>query len=144
MNNIGKTLLLLIICLNIVTVIYSYGCTIHGSSCGYSDENSMLSIFFELDNFGSDQGALELTDEFSNQIEESIQQEGGVATGSKIAVFLDSLKMILGLIVMLTPLPILIWFYGLGIPLVYTIILAGPIFILYVISLMEFIGGRKW
>jgi len=145
----GKDILLIMICINLVYLIFAYGCATE--SVGYCPEvqNGIIGYLFNLDentNFASSSGA-QLTDDFNNQIGSVTQgQSGGGETGNEFGfgVLLDGLKMVLGVISLLTPIPILDMLGSLGVPLFITVFISVPVVAIYTINVIELIRGASF
>lgn len=146
----GKFLLLIFVGFNIVSLLFSYGAIMSGSSTTVQ-ENFFLNLFIDTSEIQQDITKLEdssgigLTGEFIDA-QEGLTQQQASGTGTDAGFFniLDGLKIIFGLFVLLTPLPILSFFFSTGLPLFIIISLAVPMLLLWVLSIAEFLGNRKF
>lgn len=144
----AKLLLLLMLVLNFIILMFSAACS-QSTECSFSGDGNVLSTFFNFDNNlllnPNANQQLSLTDGLTQSIESANQGQTGTAssTTSGVALFLDSLKMILAFISLITPLPIFYMISVLGFPF-WADLLLGIIFgLMYAVGIMEFIGGRR-
>jgi hypothetical protein len=143
----GKFILLFIICCSIISGSLSFTCVSSGATCGDSISGNALVQFLAIDplqNWGKASG-IELSGNFSSEIDGMLQpQASGVGIFEGIGLLLDGLKIIFTMLTFLTPFPILLFANSLGMPFWLNLSIFGPIMLLYVISLMEIIVGRKF
>jgi hypothetical protein len=144
----GKFILLLILSINIVSIVISMGLFQAGND--FISNNYMVEAFVQtglLDNPDNllASGSTELNDGFESSVEGFTKQESS-GTGSDLGFFniIDGLKIIFSFVSIITPLPILAFFASLGMPIWINLIIGLPIFILYIISIAEFIGNRNF
>lgn len=143
----AKIIILLLVCINIISAGYLYSCSNQGASCGVNPNNVIINYFFDLDQNAdlSQTGGLNTDGQFSQAVSDSLQQESSGTSGAgTIAILLDSLKMVLGIISLITPLPILLLFYSFNLPILFSMIFTIPIVVLYLFSLVEFIRGKNF
>ncbi len=146
----GKFILLVMLCLNITAFAVSYGCAQSADTTCAIGSNYMIDLFVDNESvsysvapnatgFGVDES-------FRTAIEDSTKESTGIISGivNGIATFLDGLKMILGVLSLLTPFPILAFVFSVGLPFWATLVLGLPIFVLYTLSIIEAIGGRTF
>jgi hypothetical protein len=144
----GKFILLFIICASVLSVVISFACSIGGSQCNEQIDNTFIIKYFiltpsqNLFNYGGE--GLALNETFRGGIESLVQEKAGVSATDVAAIFLDSLKMVLGFLTLLTPFPILDFMASLGMPLYIVVLFAIPLFMLYIVSIMEFIRGVEF
>jgi len=145
----GTILLLFVLCLNLASYGLSYSCTSEGANCGEKfKENSVINFFFEVNQttkLNATTG-LNLDDDFESELAGATREKTGIASQliNGAIGFLDSIRMVLGFISLLTPLPILVVLTALGIPLLFMMLLAVPIIALYSIGVIEFIRGGEF
>ena len=146
----GKFILLLFICLNVASLVGSSVCLEQTNQCSFGD-NFILNLFIKeqnLDSFTDNVntiGGAGLNDTFNEEIGSiTNEQSGGTEVGSSIFGFLDGLKMVLGLLFLLTPIPLLSFIASAGLPLILVLILGIIPTILYVLAIMEFIRGASF
>lgn len=145
----GKFLMLLFICFNIVSLLFSYGLYDAGNT-EIVVSNFVLSAFIKTDLTGgninklTDSGGLELGDDV-NDATNSLSKSDSAGTSSDSGFFsiLDGLKMALGFISLLTPIPAVAFLISLKLPLFFLIMFGLPLVILYITALAEFVSGRK-
>jgi hypothetical protein len=143
----GKFLVLLMLSLNIVSILFAFGSYSAGND--YESNNYMVDAFLDLtiaenpDVLESSGGA-NLDSSFESSIEGLTQQES-LGTGTDLGFFaiLDGLKMVLAFLSILTPLPILAFFYSLGMPFWFNLILGLPLLLLYILAIVEFLRGGQ-
>ncbi len=142
----GKHILLLMICFNLITAGIGFVCITDGASCGQNFDNSVLNFFFDYnDNIDlSKNTGLSVNGEFTTNIEGSLTQASGLANIGGSIGYLDVIRMSLGMITLLTPFPLLTMLYALGIPLLFIMLLAVPMFAMYSISIIEFLRGVEF
>ena len=145
----GKFILLLVICLNLVSIMISIGCQTSGfEACsGLAENNIVLSQFIATDinqsNYDKVQG-IELDSNFSQEVEDlGTQQTSGIlgTTAELIGSFIDGIGQVLGFLAFLTPLPIIAFFTSLQFPLWLVSFIAAPLIVLYIVAIIEFIRG---
>lgn len=140
-----KFILLFFICCNIISTIFSFGCVSSGATCtaGGSGVITQFLIVSPTTNLLG-LGGFAITDDLNTATTDMVTPfSGGTSSPTTgFTVFLDGLKMILGFMTLLTPIPILDYAFSFGLPLYVNIILFAPLFVLYVIGIMEGIGGR--
>lgn len=141
----GKAILLLFVCFNIVSLAFTFSCVESGASC-QSVGSPMLNWAFSVDSNTqlNETGGLSLNSTFEGETNALTQQKGGAQESSTIAFILDSLKMIVGFISLLTPLPMLAYVFAFGLPVWLSMMVVVPSIILYVIAIAEFVGGRQF
>jgi len=145
----GTLLLLFVLCLNLASYGLSYSCTEGGANCGEKfKENSVINFFFDV-NDQTDLNAttgLKLDDDFESELASSTKEKTGIASQliNGAIGFLDSMRMVLGFITLLTPLPIITVLTALGIPLLFMMLLIIPIIAMYSIGIIEFIRGGEF
>ena len=144
----GKFILLFVICTSLLSVGVSFVCSVGDLSCQDQLDNSFLLRYFIIEPsenlFNSGGGIFGLNETFSENIEGTVTPEAGVSSGNLAAIFLDGLKMVLGLLTILTPFPLLDVLASLGIPMYIIMFIGIPLFMLYIVSIMEFIKGGNF
>lgn len=144
----GKFLVLLILSLNVVSILFAFGMYQAGNE--FVSNNYMVDAFLSLgvnDNpeILLSQGGAQLNSNFEESVEGLTKQESsGTATDLGFFSILDGLKMVLAVLSILTPLPILSFFYSIGMPFWFNLIFALPILILYILSLVSFLRGVEF
>lgn len=144
----GKFILLMMVGLNLITFAVSLGCaTSTDLNCKIGD-NDIIKMFVDEDKIKLDASSNEntgfaLNSEFEEEASSFQQAQSGVNPDNEgaLTAFLDGLKIIFGMASLLTPFPILGFFFSLGMPMWLSMIIALPLFLLYVIALMEFFKG---
>lgn len=143
----GKFLILLILALNVVSILFAFGMYQAGNE--FISNNYMINAFL---NVGANEnpeilisdGGADLDPSFQSSVEGLTKQESS-GTGTDLGFFsiLDGLKMVLAFLSILTPLPILSFFYSIGMPFWFNLIFALPVFVLYCLAILEFVrnGG---
>jgi hypothetical protein len=135
----GKFMVLMIFCINFVMLMFSFSCASAGGSCLQNDNviiDPIVDFFFTTnDDDLYSQTGLTLNSSFEDATSSlTVKQQG-------TSFLLDSLKMIVGFVALLTPLPMITMFSGLGLPLFISLAVVGPIFIIWIIALLEIIRG---
>lgn len=146
--NKGSIILLLLLAINIVGFGFASVCTSAGQSCGSNFDNSVISFFFDVDE-NTDltiPDGIQVDETFRATMQESLVQETGVATAvlNGVVGFLDSLKMVLAFLSLLTPFPLLVLMYSFGIPLLYMMLFSIPLFVFYALAIIEIIRGVQF
>ena len=143
----GKFILLFVICCSIISGMLSFTCVSSGATCGDSVSDSALVQFFFIDplqNWGQASG-IQVSGNFSSEIDGMLTpQASGVGIFEGIGLLLDGLKIVFTMLTFLTPFPILVFANSLGMPFWLNMMIFAPIVLLYIISLMEIIIGRKF
>jgi len=144
----GKFLVLLILSLNIVSILFAFGLYQAGNE--FISNNYMVDAFVSLNVNNNpevlvSQGGAELEGGFQSSVESLTKQESS-GTGTDLGFFsiIDGLKMILAILSILTPLPILSFFYSLGMPFWFNLLLGLPVLAMYVIAIMEFVRNGSF
>ena len=139
----GKFLILLVLALNVVSMLFAFGMYQAGNE--YFSENYMVDAFLKFDVRSNpeiliSEGGAELDPSFQSSVEGLTKQESS-GTGTDLGFFsiLDGLKMVLAFLSILTPLPILSFFYSIGMPFWFNLIFALPVFVLYCLAILEFV-----
>jgi hypothetical protein len=147
----GKFLLVFMLALNIVTLVFGATCIeISGTNCQLSN-NLVLSLFLGNVNENSTMTVAQLqavdgisyADNFTNASNQLSQEQGG-AFGVDFTSFLDAIKMILGFLTLLTPLPIISFAFSLGLPIWISIVIILIPGILYVLAILELVRGASF
>lgn len=140
-------MLLFIICCSVISGVLSFSCLSTDATCGNELAENPIIQFIIIDpaqNWGAFSG-MELSGAFSTEIDSMLQpQASGVGIFEGIGLLLDGLKIIFTMLAFLTPFPILLFANSLGMPFWLNLVLFGPMIIIYIISLMEVIVGRKF
>jgi hypothetical protein len=143
-----KFIIVLFVCMNLMTLFFSVACTnMSGTSCPASN-NVMLNLFFGSQAFSNilGQGGLTLNSSLQNNVGSMINEQAGSVvlptTGLGIG-WIDGFKMALGVVALLTPLPLLFFTNSLGLPLFITLSFFGIAVLIWIIGLAEFVAGRK-
>jgi hypothetical protein len=145
----GSKIIVFIICLNLVALSVS-GLNYYGTGYQYLINDDYISEFLILDPasrlFGFGGASFVITDEFTNVTGQALEpQSSGVnVVDSVVGVFLDGLKMALGVLAFLTPLPIISFAVGLNLPIILMLFIFVPLVIRYLIAIAEIIrsGGK--
>jgi hypothetical protein len=142
-QGIGLQILMLIVCLSVVSTIFTFACGQEDTACYGSFDNSIILNLFNLDTDQLDKsGGISLTSDFSSTIKNSTTPAaGGVEVSGGIGVFLDGLKMVLGFITLFTPIPLLDFLNSTGFPLWVTMIIGIPLFVAWFVGFAQLIRG---
>ena len=149
----GKFILILFICLNLSTLVASSVCLEMENTCSFGD-NAVLKLFIPSHTINSAQNEEGYLNQntgtgLNSTLENSIggvtkEQSGGTFIESTGFSFLDGLKMVLGFISLILPIPLVTFVISVGFPLWLTILLGLlPIF-LYIIAIIEFVRGSSF
>lgn len=146
----GKLLLLVILMLNFVVIMINAACNSSDpniSCAGLGQENSLLNRFYNWNSnanlYGS--GTINASNEYTSAAGDLTTPASGASGGSGVlSIFIDSVKMILSVIAMLTPLPAFLLIATLNMPLWISIFLGIILGIMYLIGIAEFLGGRRF
>ena len=145
-----KFLLIFLMFLNFTSILFAFADYQTGDT-QVAVNYYMLDWMIDTDNIDianldtiSNQGGLQLNDNFSSATG-SLSQQQGAGTSSDTGFFniLDTAKMALALFSLLTPLPAIAYFNVVGLPLFWAMLLGALIGLLYVIGMMEFIKGNS-
>lgn len=146
----GKFILILFVCLNVATLVGSSVCQETVNSCSFGT-NPVLSLFIsdtEIEAIGSDPGTISgagFNDNFTESVSGIVkQQSSGTFIDTSGISFLDGLRMILGLLTLLTPIPLIAFVITSGLPLVLVLLLGLIPILIYILSIMEFIRGASF
>jgi len=140
----GKNIIILFVCVNILAVALSYLCLQGNGLCSQNYSDGLISYLFNLDASQdlSASGGVSVTGQFANATNEALTpQTSGFNVFDGIGLLLDGLKMALGFISLFTPFPFLDFIYSMGVPIIYTILFALPVFIVWAIAIVEFMRG---
>ena len=113
----GKFLLMMFIGFNIVSLLFAYGSAVAGGE-SVNQQNFFLDLFIDTSQLSQDVTILEdsvgvsYDANFKSGVEGITQQQAsGTGTDAGFFSILDGLKMIVGLFALLTPLPVLSFFF---------------------------------
>lgn len=139
----GKFLILFFVCCNIVGLIMTSACITDGGTCGGYVNNAIIGVFFSVNPTDdlTKSGGFALTDEFSDATSALTKPESSGIGTQIVGFILDGLKMIGGMLTLLTPLPLLNFLFSLNMPLYITAIFGMPLFVLWVLALVELVRG---
>lgn len=149
----GKFILILFICLNLSTLVASSVCLEMENNCSFGD-NPVLELFLpsttinnaeNVDGYLTQNTGTGLNATLQNAVGDTTkEQSGGTFIDNAGFSFLDGLKMVLGFISLLLPIPLVTFIISVGFPLWLTILLGFlPIF-LYIIAIIEFVRGSSF
>lgn len=143
----AKFILMFILACNILSAIFGYGCAASGAACN-AGGTGVINKFLIVDpanNFLA-KGGVTVTEEMTTATTAQVTPfSGGTSSPTTgFTVFLDGLKMTLGMLTLLTPLPILDYIFSLGFPFYVNLILVPMFFVAYVIAMAEFIRGSQF
>lgn len=143
----GKNILLFFTCVNLFAVALGYLCVSGGGVCSQNYNSGIISSLFDFSPNAdlSASGGPQMSTQFSNATSEIVTpQSSGFNIFEGLGLLLDGLKMIIGIISLLTPIPLLDFLYSMGMPIIFVIFIAIPSVLVWVVSLMEFIRGGQW
>jgi len=108
-----------------------------------ADKNIILSGFFNLDadSFES-QSQIETGSDLSESVADFNKPQSGftvAGTAGQSLSFIDALQLVFSFLSLLTPIPIITFFYALSLPVFPLMIIATVTTMLYIISLAEFL-----
>lgn len=147
----GKFLVLLLISFNIMTILFTYGLVVEGNGINNND-NFFLGFFLITANFEGDnikniakQGSVDLTDGSTDALESlSKQDSAGAGILGTAFSFIDVMKMVISTISLLTPMPVLAFFYTLDLPIFFILLIAFPLFVMYLLAIASFVKGTQF
>lgn len=137
----------MVLCINIVAIIIAWQCAQGNSTCGSSWSNGIISFFFDIDNTTDlgDSGGINVNSNYREQIDNTLTpQSSGISLIGTVGIFLDALKMVLGLIALFTPLPMLVLIFSFAFPLFFSLPIFAVVFVLWTISIAEFVSGKEF
>jgi len=153
-----KTLLLIMLCINIASIYVSYSClSYEDSSCASTFEDSLINSFFKIstDKIGTTSddpngavlidGTIEMDGNYQEIVGDTLNPQSTASAGSTtgLAILLDGLKMVLGIFSFFTPLPFLDVIYSLGLPVFIYLPFTVVVLVLYTFGVAEFVRGAK-
>lgn len=150
MNN--KFILVLLICINMVTMILGSYCASNGISCGTSDL-TLVQHFFNVDNsyttgqLGTYSGGFQTNNNLTSASNAILNPQGSGVSVEGQGIFgnlVDALKAMALFFTLFTPLPVAITLTSLGMPLLINLILIPVIVIIYLIGIFEFWRGGSF
>lgn len=136
----GKFILLVILCCNFVMLgFYSQS----SAQESISLENNPV---FKLYSFTDNNNVLETSQpQFTAELDEAttraLTPNSGISPIPGIQTFIDVILLILGILGLLTPLPLLAFISSVGLSMTFVVLVGLPITALYIVSIMEFIRG---
>lgn len=147
----GKMILLVFLCINLVAFSFSIGCINDAElTCEKIGNDAMTKLFISgnsllINDNIENAGGFSFSDNFTNASQSLTEQESGIvsSTLSGLSVFLDVVRIIFAMIVLLTPFPIMSFMFSLGFPIWVNLLITAPLSILYVLSVTEFVGARQ-
>lgn len=152
----GKFILIFIICLNIMTLVMSYGCVEMAQddgakACAIGGNNRVLGLFLSEQTINNSQtpnglSGVGFSDNWNSAAEGFDKQQAGASSNplNEGFSFLDGLKMALGVVTLITPIPIASFLFSLGLPFFITLILSLLPLILYILAIAEFVRGASF
>jgi hypothetical protein len=121
----GKWLFLIAICLNIVAI---------------NSSNSFLNNFFVLGITG--QTVPIMTDTLQGNLTNTLNaNQQTVSFGTGLGGFIDSIRLVLTLAGLLTPIPILTVWFTMQFPAIFVLLVGVPFALMYIVAWMEFLRG---
>jgi len=141
-----KFFLILMLCLNFMVLFVGHSQYIAG------DEDATAVFFlvawiFNVDSIGvedlSDTGSVALDSDFDTAVSGITQEKAGGFFGFIQDVgsfFLDGLKMILGFLSLLTPLPVIGFVAYLGLPFLWSFLIGGVLILIYILSIVGIVN----
>lgn len=145
-----KLIVIMFVCINLVTIVVANVAVSKGNRFGEQIDNSFILKFFIVKqdtDFGDFGGkGLELNETFKSAIQNATTPQSSgtsILPTTSVTLFLDALKMIIGFIAMLTPLPFIAFVLSLGPPILVNVLFVIPIFMLWIMGLIEFIRGAN-
>jgi hypothetical protein len=144
----AKFIVLAIVCINLMAIIFQFSCSQQQNSCAViSGNNLIFNTFFNIENdpdlsLSGGLGASDGLTDASQQLTEPASGAGGIVGGG-ISLIIDALKLVLGILSLLTPIPIIAFINSLAIPNYIGWILYASITIMYILGLAEFVVGAK-
>ena len=146
----GKFIIIMFVCINLSTLVGSSVCLEQMDSCSFGD-NFVLKLFIQEDDitaFQANPGATTgagFNDDFTDTVSDlTKEQASGTFIDSTGLSFLDGIKMVLGTLTLLTPIPFISFIISAQLPLILVIILGIIPILLYVVAIMEFIRGASF
>lgn len=146
----GKFIIIMFVCINLATLVGSSVCLEQTNACSFGD-NFVLSLFIpenSISAFQNDPSATTgsgFNDEFTDTVSDlTKEQASGTFIDSSGLSFLDGIKMVLGTLTLLTPIPFISFIISAQLPLIFVIILGIIPILLYIIAIMEFIRGASF
>jgi len=145
-----KFILMLLMCLNFMTILFAYA--------DYETGNEQITVDYYMISWMVDTSDLDVSDlstirdnggvvlnsTFADATEGMRQEQAaGAAQEGGFFSILDTAKMILALFSLLTPLPAIAYFGTVGLPYFWSLFLGAIIGILYLLGLMEFLKGSN-
>ena len=145
----GKFILLIMMCINIVSLLITAGFQSENPNSDYAlGSNYIFNTFFSAVDVNEVQNQTIMS--FNETTSEGIDElDNEQASGSfletlsgGVSFILDTFKMIVGFLSILTPIPMIAFFGSLGFPLWLSILIGSPLILLYVMAIFEFVGNR--
>jgi hypothetical protein len=139
----GKFLILFFVCCNIVGLVFTSACITDGGTCGGFVNNAIIGLFFQVD--GSQDltksGGFGLSQDFSDATSDLTKPESSGIGTQIVGFILDGLKMISAMLTLITPFPLLVFLFSLNFPIYISILIGMPLFILWVLAIVELVRG---
>ncbi len=135
----GKWILLLVICMNIVSIIFANTSPTYNSN-SINSSNSFVNNFFII---GTGESMTPSPNEtFVGNVSSTLTgNTAAVASGGTLGGFIDGIKLVLGLMAILTPIPVIAVLFNLQLPIFFLMMISIPLSIMYIISMLEFLRG---
>jgi hypothetical protein len=142
----GRDILIGIIAINLIMLFAAISMRDAGNT-NFQQNNIILNLFFDDDQLLAENltknTPVNLDNTFSDTIGNMTDaQTGGFTPG--LSSFIDGIKMILGMLILLTPIPIFTFMFAFGAPLVISLLVFAIPFILYVLAIMGFLRGKDF
>ena len=141
----GKFILIFFLACNIFSVIFSFGCVENGVACNIGNDGFITTfIVVPAVNFNA-LGGYVMEVGFVAAITSMVTPfSGGTSSGATgFTVFLDALKMSLGMLTLLTPIPMLDFVFSMGFAIWVNVLLWPLVSVLYLMSIAEFVRGSQ-
>lgn len=143
----GKFIILLVVCMNIVGLLISFGYSQTSDQTIIVGDYIFETFFGEINQSEINQdGTVGLNSQSQAAVNELSQEPsaGFISTVTNfISVGWDVIKMTAALLSILTPFPLIAFFNSLGIPLWVNMIFSIPLVLLYILSIAEFVRGGQ-
>ena len=141
-----KFILTFLIITNFLSVAFASYCDVSTATCQTTQDTFVSKLFKIPKNINYNEAyGVGVSRNLSQVSQEMLSpQPAGAKVTEGFSLFLDGIKMILGVLILLTPLPILDLLNGFGIPLMLIGPLALPLFLMYLVGIIEMVRGASF
>ena len=142
----GKLIFMFMLMVNLLSISFTFSCVGAPSQCQTTQDSLLVQLFDIGDGVDITQPyGLKVNDSFQNTSSAMLTpQAAGAKVTEGFSLFLDAVRMVLGVLSFLTPFPFLDLLNGLGMPFAILAPLGVFVFVAWFFSVVEMLRGAKF